>query len=174
MEIQKELHNNFSKIIHFANIFGKTTGVPIVNIHNTKNEYIHIEMRNQNTFNDFLYIICDGVKVIGYNLKLDKYKCSNEFPLEFAKEIEYASLRYTNEVVKSFYHDIKRFKLASPKVYNEQEKAIAIEFFKKRNLVNSSNNIFNKWKKTSIPLIEFKNKENEIKEIIDVEIIKAC
>lgn len=47
--MKEELLTNFKEIITFANLFGKTTTVPVVNIHNNSNPNIHIEMRNHNT-----------------------------------------------------------------------------------------------------------------------------
>lgn len=165
--LENKILENFSDIIHFANVFGKTTTIPVVNIHNNKNENIYIEMRNQNTFNDFLYIVCDKQNVIGYNLKLHKYRCSNIFPKNFHKEIEEATLLFTNEVIKSFYHDIKRFKLGSYSDYTEDELKVIYKYNNKNN-ISISNNTFNKWKKDSIPLIEFKNSFQQ-EEIIDIE-----
>lgn len=169
MTLQEQLLTNFSDIIHFANVFGKTTTIPVVNIHNETNENIYIQMRNQNTHNDFLYIICDKQNVIGYNLKLNKYKCSSVFPIDFHKQIEEASLMFTNEVIKSFYHDIKRFKLGNPYDYSEKEREVASKFYKDRFNFSISQNNFNKWKKDSIPLIEFKNTNIKNEEIIDVQ-----
>lgn len=170
MNLQQQILENFSDIIHFANVFGKTTTIPIVNIHNSKNENIYIQMRNQNTHNDFLYIVCDQQNIIGYNLKLNKYRCSNIFPESFYKEIEEATLLFTNEIIKSFYHDIKRFKLGSYSDYTDLERNVISKYTKNNNSITFSNNTFNKWKKDSIPLIEFKNIYQD--EIIDIEIYK--
>lgn len=169
MDIQQQLLQNFSDIITFSNVFGKTTGIPVVNIHNETNQNIYVQMRNQNTHNDFLYIICDQQNVIGYNLKLNKYRCSSIFPESFYKQIEEASLVFTNEVIKSFYHDIKRFRLGNPFDYTPFERTVASKFYKDRFNFAFSNNVFNKWKKDSIPLIEFKNTNIKNDEIIDVQ-----
>lgn len=171
MNIKEQLLSNFSDIINFSNIFGKTTGVPIVNIHNETNSNIYIQMRNQNTHNDFLYIICDDRNIIGYNLKLEKFRCSNMFPEDFHSQIEEAALLFTNEVVKSFYHDIKRFKLGNPNEYTPNERRIASKIYNDRFNYYSSTNIFNKWKSDSIPLIEFKNTTFKENDIIDVMVM---
>lgn len=169
--IKNELISNFSEIITFANLFGKTTGIPVVNIHNNTNENIFFEMRNQNTQNDFMYIICDNHKIIGFNAKLNQYRCSSNFPKEFHSQIEEATLEFTKNVMISFCQDINRFRLLHRSIYTPNEYRVAQKYLDRRSEIHLSKNEFNKWRKESIPLIEFKkDKDHSPNDIIDVEI----
>ena len=170
--MQKKLRDNLKEIIIFANVFGKTTGVPVVRVHNNSNTNIHIEMRNENTQNNFLYVICDNERMIGYNATVNKYKCASKFPEEFHQEIEKAVLNFTQNVVLSFHQDIKRFRLQRVKDYTPDEVQVAKKYYNSKEKYKSINE-FNKWKAESIPLIEYKHPDFDIEEIIECEVCEV-